>query len=92
MLPKIREPGGDIDRHRYFHIWTPFSGTVLVMPIQPNAPFHQNPTRLWRAAEATGPLPAQPRYRVTRTTGELSWAKLNKLPAGSSSRHGLNTR
>jgi len=64
----------------------------MVMPIQPNDRFHQDPTRLWRAAEVAGPLPAQPRYRVTRTTGTLSWAKLNRLPAGSSSRHGLNTR
>ena len=61
------------------------------MPIQPNDRFHQDPEHAWRAAEAAGHLPAQTRYRATRTTGSLSWAKLNKLPVDSWSRHGLNT-
>ncbi|MET8353437.1 MULTISPECIES: DNA repair protein [unclassified Micromonospora] len=65
------------------------------MPIQPNDRYQQDPERLWRAAEAAGRFPAQPRYRGTRTTGvarAVPWAVLNKLPAGSSSRRGLNTR
>lgn len=61
------------------------------MPIQPNDPFRQ-PTRLWRAVETAADGPTQARYRMLRTTGGLSWAALNGLPAGSSSRHGLNTR
>lgn len=67
----------------------------MVMPIQPNDRYQQDPERLWRAAEAAGRFPAQPRYRGTRTTGvarAVPWAVLNKLPAGSSSRRGLNTR
>ncbi|RLP99627.1 DNA repair protein [Micromonospora sp. CV4] len=65
------------------------------MPIQPNDRYHQDPERLWRATEPAGRFPAQPRYRGTRTTGgadALSWSELNKLPAGSSARRGLNTR
>ncbi|MBQ1030192.1 DNA repair protein [Micromonospora sp. SD19] len=63
------------------------------MPIQPNDQYEQDPERLWRAAEAVGGNPPQPRYRNPRTvgSGDLSWAGLNKLPAGSSSRHRLNT-
>jgi hypothetical protein len=62
------------------------------MPIQPNDRLHQHPTRLWRAAEAAADVPAQTRYRMIRTAGGLSWAALNKLPAGSSSGPGPNTR
>ncbi|MET7667465.1 hypothetical protein [Micromonospora luteifusca] len=64
------------------------------MPIQPNHQYQQDPERLWQAAETVGQLPPQPRYRNPRAAGgvgTLSWARLNKLPAGSSSRHRLNT-
>ncbi|MET8041729.1 DNA repair protein [Micromonospora sp. NPDC005215] len=62
----------------------------------PNEPYHryqQDPERLWRAAESAGGIPPQPRYRNPRMVGGgvLSWAGLNNLPAGSSSRHRLNT-
>jgi hypothetical protein len=61
------------------------------MPIQPNDHFQQDPERLWQAADAVGGNPPQPRYRNPRTVGSaLSWARLNKLSAGSSSRHRLN--
>ncbi|PWR08688.1 DNA repair protein [Micromonospora acroterricola] len=65
------------------------------MPIQPNDRYQQDPERLWRAAEAAGRFPAQARYhgaRATSATEALPWAELNKLPAGRSSRRGLNTR
>ncbi|MFD6565054.1 DNA repair protein [Micromonospora profundi] len=61
------------------------------MPTEPNDRHLQDPERQWRAAEAVGHLPAQPRHRAPRTTGALSWAALDALPAGSSSRHRLNT-
>ncbi|MFF5178918.1 DNA repair protein [Micromonospora sp. NPDC000316] len=61
------------------------------MPIQPNDRHLQHPERQWRAAEAAGRFPAQPRHRVLRTTGGLPWAELDSLPVGSSSRHRLNT-
>ncbi|WCN82658.1 DNA repair protein [Micromonospora sp. LH3U1] len=64
------------------------------MPIQPNDHYQQDPERLWQAAETVGGNPPQPRYRNPRAAGgtnALSWAGLNKLPAGSSSRHRLNT-
>ncbi|MBM0231468.1 DNA repair protein [Micromonospora sp. STR1_7] len=64
------------------------------MPIQPNDRHQQDPERLWAAAEAVERLPAQPRHRGPRATGDangMSWAALNKLRVGSSSRHGLNT-
>lgn len=67
----------------------------MVMPIQPNDRYQQDPERLWRSTEPAEGFPAQPRYRGTRTTkgaAALSWAELNKLPAGSSTRPGLNTR
>ncbi|MEU4550587.1 DNA repair protein [Micromonospora violae] len=64
------------------------------MPIQPSDHYQQDPERLWLAAEAVGGNPPQPRYRNPRAigTGALSWARLNKLSVGSSSRHRLNTR
>ncbi|MCO1599648.1 DNA repair protein [Micromonospora sp. RHAY321] len=62
------------------------------MPIQPNDRYQQDPERLWRSTEPADRFPAQPRYRGTRATDALSWAELNKLPAGSSARRGLNTR
>ncbi|RQX18450.1 DNA repair protein [Micromonospora ureilytica] len=62
------------------------------MPIQPSDNYQQNPERLWQAADAVGGNPPQPRYRNPRTIGggALSWAGLNKLSVGSSSRHRLN--
>ncbi|MEV4494206.1 hypothetical protein AB0J84_00650 [Micromonospora arborensis] len=64
------------------------------MPMQPNHHYQQDPERLWQAAETVGGLPPQPRYRNPRAVGGadiLSWARLNRLSAGSSSRHRLNT-
>ncbi|MEV4120470.1 DNA repair protein [Micromonospora sp. NPDC049645] len=63
------------------------------MPIQPKDHYQQDPERLWQVAEAVGGNPPQPRYRNPRTAGggALSWAGLNKLSTGSSSRHRLNT-
>lgn len=63
------------------------------MPIQPNDHYQQDPERRWQAAEAAGGDPPQPRYRNPRTVGSgaLSWAGLNMLRIGSSSRHRLNT-
>ncbi|MFC4021449.1 DNA repair protein [Micromonospora sp. GCM10011542] len=64
------------------------------MPIQPNDRYQQDPERLWRVAETAGRFPAQPRYAGTRTAGDtglLPWAELNDLPAGRSSRSGLNS-
>ncbi|MEU8331108.1 DNA repair protein [Micromonospora sp. NPDC048839] len=63
----------------------------------PNEQYHryqQDPARLWQAADAVDGNPPQPRYRKPRTIGggALSWAGLNKLPAGSFSRHRPNTR
>ncbi|MGI5523024.1 DNA repair protein [Micromonospora sp. CA-259024] len=65
------------------------------MPIQPNDRYHQDPERLWRATEPADRFPAQPRYRGTPATGvsdALSWAELNKLPAGGSAQRVVNTR
>ncbi|MEW2432232.1 DNA repair protein [Micromonospora sp. NPDC047644] len=63
------------------------------MPIQPSDHYQQNPERLWRAAEAVGGNPPQPRYRNPRTVGgDLSWAGLNKLSVDSSGRHRLNSQ
>ncbi|MFC5924788.1 DNA repair protein [Micromonospora vulcania] len=65
------------------------------MPIQPNDRHQQDPERFWRATDTSGRFPAQPRYRGIRTTGDpdaLPWSELNKLPAGRSTRRGLNTR
>ncbi|MEO3769968.1 DNA repair protein [Micromonospora sp. B9E7] len=62
------------------------------MPTQPNDHYQQDTERLWRAAETVGGIPPQPRYRHPRAVGgdDLSWSGLNKLSAGSSSRHRLN--
>ncbi|MGC4747248.1 DNA repair protein [Micromonospora sp. DT201] len=64
------------------------------MPIQPNHHYQQDPERLWQAAKAVRDGPPQPRYRNPRAVGgadALSWAGLNRLSVGSSSRHRLNT-
>ncbi|MFI6262348.1 DNA repair protein [Micromonospora sp. NPDC051006] len=62
------------------------------MPIQPNDRFQQDTDRLWKASESAGRFPAQPPYRGARQAGEgQGWAELNKLPAGVSARHGLNS-
>ncbi|MCM0676718.1 DNA repair protein [Micromonospora phytophila] len=65
------------------------------MPNQPNDRYEQDTERLWRSPEAAGRFPAQPPYRGSRTTAganALGWGELNKLPAGASTRRGLNTR
>jgi hypothetical protein len=64
----------------------------MVMPNQPNDRYQQDTARSWRAAEDAGRFPAQPPYRESRTTTALSWAALNALPAGTSSRRGLTAR
>ncbi|WBB70572.1 DNA repair protein [Micromonospora sp. WMMD812] len=62
------------------------------MPNQPNDRYQQDTERLWRVPEA-GRFPAQPPHRGARSDdAALSWAELNKLPAGASARHGLNSR
>ncbi|MEU5913983.1 DNA repair protein [Micromonospora sp. NPDC047527] len=60
------------------------------MPIQPNDRHQQDPARQWRATGAAGRFPAQPRHRARRTSGALSWAELDALPAGTSSLRHLN--
>ncbi|MEH1102645.1 DNA repair protein [Micromonospora sp. CPCC 205561] len=63
------------------------------MPILPNDRYHQDPERRWRATEAAGRFPAQSAYRGRRAgTEALPWSDVNELPAGASSRGGLNTR
>ncbi|TDC76456.1 DNA repair protein [Micromonospora sp. KC606] len=66
------------------------------MPKQPNDRYQQDSERAWRAAEAVGRFPGQPRYREARTRHRtkttLTWGDLNSLPAGTSSRRGLSTR
>ncbi|MEU6078290.1 DNA repair protein [Micromonospora sp. NPDC047074] len=63
------------------------------MPNQPNARHHQDPARLWQTTAATGRYPAQSAYRGHRAgPGALPWSEVNKMPAGASSRGGLNTR
>ncbi|SCG66785.1 hypothetical protein GA0070560_12412 [Micromonospora halophytica] len=68
----------------------------MVMPMQPNDRYQQDSERAWQAAEAAGRFPTQPPYREARTgrgaDAVLSWSDLNSLPAGASSRRGLNTR
>ncbi|MFG1842200.1 DNA repair protein [Micromonospora sp. NPDC049175] len=63
------------------------------MPNEQYPHYQQDPERLWRATEGTAGIPPQPRYWHPRALGggALSWAGLNKLPAGSSSQHRLNT-
>ncbi|WP_091673596.1 DNA repair protein [Micromonospora auratinigra] len=61
------------------------------MPNQPNDRYQQDAESSWQAAEAAGRFPAQPRYRESRAD-TLSWAELNALPAGTSTRRDLNTR
>ncbi|MCW3815440.1 DNA repair protein [Micromonospora sp. DR5-3] len=62
------------------------------MPNQPNDRYQQDTERSWPADGPAGQFPAQPAYREARSGGRLSWAQLNALPAGASTRHGLNTR
>ncbi|MCI4064618.1 DNA repair protein [Micromonospora sp. R77] len=62
------------------------------MPNQPNDRYQQDTERSWRAAEAAGRFPGQPPYRESRRTTALSWAELNALPAGASTRRGLTAR
>jgi hypothetical protein len=62
------------------------------MPNKPNDRYQQDTERSWQAAGAIGGCPAQPPYREARSDAPLSWAELNALPAGTSARHGLNTR
>ncbi|MEU8182132.1 DNA repair protein [Micromonospora sp. NPDC049044] len=62
----------------------------------PNEPYHryqQDPESRWHAAQTARGIPPQPRYRNPRRIGGsvLSWAGLNNLAAGSSSRHRPNT-
>lgn len=64
----------------------------MVMPNQPNDRYQQDTERSWRAVEAAGRFPAQPAYREARADSPLSWAELNALPAGASTRRGLNAR
>ncbi|MEH1165366.1 hypothetical protein V6V47_08260 [Micromonospora sp. CPCC 205539] len=85
-----------IDRPSYaFPYIDTFVWDGNVMPIQPNDRCQQDPDGLWPAAEGAERFPIQPRYRRARAGGSvdlLPWSELNKLPVGSSSRHGLNTR
>ncbi|MFI9642077.1 DNA repair protein [Micromonospora sp. NPDC051925] len=66
------------------------------MPKQPNDRYQQDDVRIWGTAETAGRFPTQPRYREARCgrglDAPLSWAELNTLPAGSSSRRGLTAR
>jgi len=64
----------------------------MVMPNQPNDRYQQDVERSWEAAGAAGRFPAQAAYREARSDRPLSWAELNALPAGTSTRDGLNTR
>ncbi len=62
----------------------------MVMPNHPNDRYQQDLERNWSAVE-DGRSPAQPRYCESRAATPLSWAELNALPAGASTRRGLNT-
>ncbi|MEU5720677.1 MULTISPECIES: DNA repair protein [unclassified Micromonospora] len=62
------------------------------MPNQPNDRYQQEIERSWPAAGPAEGFPAQPAHREARSAGQLSWAELNALPAGTSTRHGLNSR
>ncbi|MFF5069835.1 DNA repair protein [Micromonospora olivasterospora] len=63
------------------------------MPNLPDDRYQQDNQRRWRDA---GGFPAQPPYREARvprgTEATLSWAQLDRQPAGAASRHGLNAR
>ena len=65
----------------------------MVMPIQPNDRYQQDPERLWRAAEAAGgvPGPAALPGRPVGRGGALPWAGLDKLSVGTSSARRLLT-
>ncbi len=63
----------------------------MVMPNQPNDRYQQDTERSWRAADAAGRFPAQPRYREARRDAPLSWAELNALPP-TATRRGLSAR
>ncbi|MFG2056635.1 DNA repair protein [Micromonospora sp. NPDC048930] len=62
------------------------------MPNQPNDRYQQDTEHSWQAVEGAGRFPAQSTYREARADASLSWAELNALPAGASTRHNLNTR
>ncbi|MFC0005721.1 DNA repair protein [Micromonospora siamensis] len=60
------------------------------MPNQPNDRYQQDTDRAWEAARnAAARFPAQPAYREARSGDSPSWAELNALPAGTSTRRGL---
>lgn len=63
----------------------------MVMPNEPNDRYQQDAEQRWQAVEAAGRFPAQADYRGARR-GSLSWAALNALPAGASTRRGLTAR
>lgn len=66
----------------------------MVMPNQPNDRYQQDTERLWRVPGTPGRFPGQPPYRGSRSasgTDAPTWSELNKLPAGTSARRGLNT-
>lgn len=64
----------------------------MVMPNQPNDRYQQDTERSWQAVEGAGRSPAQHRHREARADTPLPWAELNALPAGATTRRGLNTR
>ncbi|WP_091604339.1 DNA repair protein [Micromonospora mirobrigensis] len=59
------------------------------MPNQSNDRYQQDTDRAWEVAMAAGRFPAQPAYREARSGDSPSWAELNALPAGTSTRRGL---
>ncbi|MCX4474068.1 DNA repair protein [Micromonospora sp. NBC_01655] len=65
------------------------------MPNLPDDRYQQDTERHWRGAGG-GRFPTQPAYREVRdarhTEPALSWAELNRLPAGVSTRRGLTAR
>lgn len=66
----------------------------MVMPKLPEDRHEQDAERRWRGTR--GWFPAQPAYREARNVHgvrpALSWAELNRLPAGFSTRRGLTAR
>ncbi|MFC3504881.1 DNA repair protein [Micromonospora krabiensis] len=63
------------------------------MPIQPNDRYQQDTARLRRFPDP-GRFPAQPPHHGARAADgtALSWAEVNRLPAGASARRGLGSR
>ncbi|RIV40593.1 hypothetical protein [Micromonospora radicis] len=60
------------------------------MPIQPHDRYQQDTAGLWPGGKAPARFPGQPPHHGRRT-GPLSWDELNRLPAGTCTRH-PNTR